>query len=62
MAAAVEYLRADGSTEANTWVPVLDEPRRAFLLSCGWGPDSAYRDIEAEGRIIREVRLATVLG
>lgn len=62
MAAAVEYLRADGSTEANTWVPVGDEARRAFLHSCGWGPDSAHRDIEAEGRIIREVRLVTVLG
>ena len=61
MAAAVEYLRADGTTDANIWVPVGNEPRRAFLHSCGWGPDSAFRDIEADGVVIREVRLATVL-
>ena len=61
MAAAVEYLRADGTTNANIWVPVGNEPRRAFLHGCGWGPDSALRDIEADGVVIREVRLATVL-
>ncbi len=61
MAAAVEYLRADGTTVANIWVPVGDEPRRAFLQGCGWGPDSAFRDIEADGVVIREVRLATML-
>ena len=61
MAAVVEYLRADGATEANIWVPLGNEPRRAFLLSCGWGPDSAHRDIEAEGRVVREVRLTTVV-
>ena len=62
MAAAVEYLRADGTRDVNIWVPVGNEPRRAFLHSCGWGPDSAFRDIEADGVVIREVRLATVLG
>jgi len=61
MAAAIEYLRADGTTEATIWVPVGNEPRRAFLHSCGWGPDSAFRDIEADGVVIREVRLATII-
>ena len=62
MAAAVEYLRADGARDVFIWVPVGNEPRRAFLHSCGWGPDSAFRDIDADGVVIREVRLATVLG
>ena len=62
MAAAVEYLRADGTRNVNIWVPIGNEPRRAFLHSSGWGPDSAFRDIEADGVVIREVRLATVLG
>jgi GNAT superfamily N-acetyltransferase len=61
MAAAVDYLRADGSIQANIWVAVGDEVRRGFLLSAGWGPDSAYRDLDVEGRTVREVRLATRL-
>ena len=61
MAAAIDYLRADGSSEATTWVSVGDEPRRAFLLAAGWGPDSAYRDLDVDGRPVREVRLVTSL-
>lgn len=61
MAAAIDYLRADGSVEANTWVAVGDETRRAFLLAAGWGPDSAYRDLDVDGQPVREVRLVTRL-
>lgn len=61
MAAAIDYLRADGAREASTWVSVGDEARRAFLLAAGWGPDSAYRDLDVDGQPIREVRLVTRL-
>ena len=61
MAAAIDYLRADGSIEATTWVSVGDAARRAFLLAAGWGPDSAYRDLEVDGEPVREVRLVTRL-
>ncbi len=45
------------------WCPLDDEPRRAFLQSAGWAPDSAYRDLavgpaaEGDDRLVREVRL-----
>jgi ribosomal protein S18 acetylase RimI-like enzyme len=62
MAAAVDHLRGAGRTEAIAWLPLADEPRRAFWLSTGWGPDSAYRDLEMlPGATLREVRLVTVL-
>jgi GNAT superfamily N-acetyltransferase len=74
MNACVDLLREGGYAECVTWLPLADEPRRAFFLSAGWGPDSAYRDLElplgleggdagpdAEPERIREVRLVTVL-
>lgn len=68
MAAAVDHLRAAGMASATTWCPLSDEPRRAFLQSSGWGPDSAFRDVvvgvnpDGEDLRVREVRLATQLG
>ena len=50
-----------------TWCPVHDEARRAFLQSGGWGPDTAFRDVavgiqdDGTDRVVREVRLATLL-
>jgi ribosomal protein S18 acetylase RimI-like enzyme len=61
MSAAVDYLRADGMTHATTWAQAADEIRRAFLLAAGWGPDSAFRDIQAGDATVREVRLVTDL-
>jgi GNAT superfamily N-acetyltransferase len=66
MSAAVEYAREIGWTTLHSWCALDDEPRRAFLQSAGWGPDSAYRDLAVgwvgdEPRVVREVRLVTVL-
>ncbi|MBM3688427.1 MAG: GNAT family N-acetyltransferase [Actinobacteria bacterium] len=58
--ACVDLLAQSGYTEAVTWIPLDDEPRRAFLLSAGWGPDGAYRDLLVIGeQVVREVRLGT---
>lgn len=58
--ACVDLLAQSGHAEALTWIPLADEPRRAFLLSSGWGPDGAYRDLlVVDEQVIREVRLGT---
>lgn len=63
LSAAVDHARAGGFDALTVWCPVGDEPRRAFLQSAGWAPDSALRDIvvgEAEDGsdlLAREVRL-----
>lgn len=59
--ASVDHLIAGGHREAVAWVPLADEPRRAFLQSAGWGPDTAYRDREVGDDALREVRLVTVI-
>ena len=60
LAASVDLLVQMGFVEAVTWVPIEDEGRRRFLQSAGWGPDSAFRDLEVdEGHSVREVRLVT---
>lgn len=59
--ASIDHLIGAGHREAVTWVPLDDEARRAFLMSAGWGPDTAYRDREVGDRVLREVRLVTVI-
>jgi GNAT superfamily N-acetyltransferase len=59
--ASVDHLVGAGHREAITWVPLADEPRRAFLQSAGWGPDTAYRDRQVGDDVVREVRLVTVI-
>ncbi len=59
--ASVDHLVAGGHREAVAWVPLADEARRGFLQSAGWGPDTAYRDREVGGDVLREVRLVTVI-
>lgn len=67
MHAAVDMLRGVGVEECITWSALADEPRRAFFVSAGWGPDSAYRDLQVatddsgEPLTVREVRLVTSL-
>jgi GNAT superfamily N-acetyltransferase len=67
MAAAVDHARGAGMTSAATWCALDDEVRRAFLVSAGWGPDTALRDIlvgtDADGSdlLVREARLVTDL-
>ena len=65
MAASIDHARGSGSAAAVTWCSLDDEPRRAFLQSAGWGPDSAFRDLAVGVRedgsdiLVREVRLVT---
>lgn len=63
LAAAVDHARADGATTVSTWCALVDEPRRAFWQAAGFGPDTAYRDVEVgldeqdQPVLLREVRL-----
>lgn len=59
VAAVVDAARTRGFTELTVWVPLDAEPRRGFLMSAGWGPDTAYRDLDTGVSTLREVRLAT---
>jgi GNAT superfamily N-acetyltransferase len=59
--ASVDHLIAAGHQEAVCWVPLADEPRRQFLQSSGWAPDTAYRDRDLGDGVLREVRLVTVI-
>ena len=70
MHACIDMLRGAGMTECVTWIALDDEPRRAFFTSAGWGPDSAYRDLQVAPDIlddsgqpatVREIRLVTAL-
>lgn len=67
LAAAVEHARAGGLDSVVVWCPLDDEPRRAFLQSAGWAPDSAYRDLavgqaeDGTDRLVREVRLIAAI-
>jgi GNAT superfamily N-acetyltransferase len=65
VAAAVDHARAASADTVLVWCLLADEPRRAYLQSAGWGPDSAYRDLSVgwddagEEQVVREVRLVT---
>ncbi|GAB2683010.1 GNAT family N-acetyltransferase [Thalassiella azotivora] len=48
LAAGVDLLREDGATHLTCWVPVADEPRRAFLRSAGFGEDGAWRQLATD--------------
>lgn len=67
LTAAVEHARGGGLDTVMVWCPLDDEPRRAFLQSAGWAPDSAYRDLvvgqapDGEDRLVREVRLVVAI-
>lgn len=67
LAAAIEHARAGGLDTVTVWCPLDDEPRRVFLQSAGWAPDSAYRDLsvgvtqDGADRLLREVRLIVAI-
>lgn len=67
LAAAVEHARIAGLDTVLVWCPLDDEPRRGFLQSAGWAPDSAYRDLavgraqDGAERLVREVRLTVAI-
>ena len=58
--ACADYARDGGATSAVTWVSLVDEPRRAFFVSNGFGPDGAIRELELDATTtLKQVRLAT---
>lgn len=62
MAAAMDIAVSQGATSASCWCALDDAHRRQFLVSAGWGPDGAFRDLEIDpGVPLREVRLVTSL-
>jgi GNAT superfamily N-acetyltransferase len=62
--ACADTLRADRFTRAVTWLATTDDPRREFLVSAGWAPDGAHRelDLNGDGSVrVKQVRLHTDL-
>lgn len=61
LAAAVDVLRADGTSTAVVWLFDADAATQAFYESAGWGRDGAARELDM-GEPVRQVRLHTALG
>ena len=61
--ACADTLRSDGFTHARCWVGADDEPLQTFLVSAGWAPDGAEREIGTDDERIRfhQIRLHTAL-
>lgn len=62
--AAADTLDADRFARAVTWVVADDDATRAFLLSAGWSPDGAHRELDLDGSgavRVKQVRLHTAL-
>jgi L-amino acid N-acyltransferase YncA len=56
LAAAVDFLRGDGTTRVVAWVPDGDRASAAFYEAAGWERDGLTRTLEAEGGTVREAR------
>lgn len=68
LAAVVDTARADGFSRLTTWVLAQDDPVRSLLISAGWAPDGAHREMVTEQTtddedvpVARQVRLHTSL-
>lgn len=67
LAAAADHAIEMGGTELLAWCAIDDEPRRRFLGSAGFGPDTAFRDLQVavsddqEAVLVREARLVALL-
>ncbi|WP_109509939.1 GNAT family N-acetyltransferase [Nocardioides speluncae] len=62
--ACADTLEADRFTRAVTWVNATNDELRGFLISAGWGADSAHRELDLDGTgtvTVRQVRLHTAL-
>jgi hypothetical protein len=60
--ACADTLRADRFVRATTWLNSNDDVRRGFLVSAGWEPDGAHRelDLHGDGAVrVKQVRLHT---
>ncbi|MFC6713367.1 GNAT family N-acetyltransferase [Branchiibius cervicis] len=62
--AVADLLKEGNATAVQVWIPAADEQLRAFLTAAGLAPDGAWRDreVDADGRTTREVRLTATLG
>jgi len=58
LSACVEAMRDEGFRRARVWVLASDEVLSGFLVSAGWAPDGATRDLDI-GRAVPQVRLHT---
>lgn len=62
LAAAADVLREGAAETIAAWVPLADEPRRAFLTSAGLQPDGAHRTLASlDGTEAEQVRLVASL-
>lgn len=66
LAAVVDTARADGFSRLTTWVLAQDDAVRSLLISAGWAPDGAHREMVTEQTsddedvpVARQVRLHT---
>lgn len=60
--ACVDTLRADRFVRATAWLNSTDDARRDLLVSAGWAPDGAHRelDLRGDGLVrVKQVRLHT---
>lgn len=58
LATAARALRELGAARAVAWVPELDAASLGFYLRVGWEPDGTVRTLDADGRELRELRIA----
>jgi GNAT superfamily N-acetyltransferase len=61
LATAAHALRTDGATRGVAWVPERDQASRRFYGGIAWQPDGTARTLDANGRPLREIRLAGTL-
>lgn len=62
--ASADTLRADGFERATSWVNATADALRGFLVSAGWAPDGAHRelDLTGDGSVrVKQLRLHTDL-
>ncbi len=58
VARTAEVLRQEGITRGITWTVESDSASMFFFRRIGWAPDGTVRTLEADGRIVRELRLS----
>lgn len=61
LAAAVDLWREESVSLAVAWVFDTDQVVEGFLTTAGWGPDSVWRSLEADGTAVRQRRWQTTL-
>jgi GNAT superfamily N-acetyltransferase len=61
LAATVDLVRSDGARRAVAWLPAVDAATRELLVSSGWAPDTATRELETGHDALPQVRLHTDL-